>query len=144
MYTGVPHHLILIREIDEQMSGSGCCGRIEGDATLWSTDDCVFPERRDRMARVGEIYRAVRKAFGERVEITIIDPRNFISYLPLVARDAFRFRVPIGTALRAMASSSLSTAVLDGQLLFRNTLPSPDEVVSMVEARLEIDRVGIV
>jgi hypothetical protein len=138
----VAHHLILVREIDQQMSGSGCCGRIEGDAALWSTDGCVFPERRDRMTRMGEIYRAVRAAYPDSVEITIVDPRNYISFLPLVARDAMRYRVPITTALQAMASTSLSTAVLDAQLLFRGSLPTPEEVVSLIAERLRIHRVG--
>jgi hypothetical protein len=136
------HHLILIREIDQQMSGSGCCGRIEGDATQWGQDECVFVERRERMMRVGEVYRAVRHTFGDEVQISIVDPRNFVSLIPLVVRDAFRFHVPALTALRAMASVSLTTGILDAQLLFRGTLPSPAEVVDSIAGRLEIDRVG--
>ncbi|MEX2581960.1 MAG: hypothetical protein WD766_01725 [Gemmatimonadota bacterium] len=136
------HHLILVREIDQQMSGSGCCGRIEGDAAAWGSGGCVFPERREKMTRVGEVYRAVREEFGDRVEITIVDPRNFISFLPLVVRDAVRFHVPLGTALRAMASTSLSTGVFDGQILFERTLPTPPEVVELITKRLEIHHVG--
>jgi hypothetical protein len=138
----VTHHLILVREIDQQMSGSGCCGRLEGDAAGWSDSGCVFPERRERMERVGEIYRAVRAAYGAEVEITIIDPRNLVAFIPFVIRDALRFRVPVGTTLRALASASLSTAVLDGQLLYGGVIPSPEAVVRMIAGRLEIDRVG--
>lgn len=136
------HHLILVREVDQQMSGSGCCGRMEGDLVLWSDDGCVFPERRERMSRVGEIYRAVREAFGDRVRITMIDPRNLVSFLPLVLHDAIRYRVPALTALRALTSTSLSTGIFDGQVLYRGRIPLPQEVVARIEGRLEVDRVG--
>jgi hypothetical protein len=136
------HHLILVREIDQQMSGSGCCGRMEGDLALWGEGGCVFPERRERMTRVGEIYRSVRETFGDRVRITVVDPRNLISFIPLVLRDAFRYRVPILTALKAATSTSLSTGVFDGQVLYRGRIPSPAEVLERIQGRLEIDRVG--
>ncbi|HUE96481.1 MAG TPA: hypothetical protein VMN39_07460 [Longimicrobiaceae bacterium] len=136
------HHLILVREIDQQMSSSGCCGRIEGDAAFWGPDGCTFPDRREKMERVGEIYRAVRGTYGDAVTITIVDPRNFVSFLPLVARDAFRFGVPIGTALRALTATSLSTAVFDGQLLYAGRIPAPAEVLGLIRDRLHIARVG--
>ena len=136
------HHLILLREIDQQMSGSGCCGRIEGDAALWGEHGCVFPERREKMDRIGEIYRAVREAFGQEVEITIIDPRNLISFLPLVIRDAVRNRVPVGSALRAISSTSVSTGVFDGELLFSRSIPHPAEVVDVIAGRMAVHRVG--
>jgi len=136
------HHLILLRESDQQMSSSGCCGRLEGDAAFWSTDGCVFPERRETMNRIGEIYRAVRHTFGERVEITIIDPRNWISFVALLIRDAVRHRVPPLTVLRSILAANLTTGVLDGQLLFAPPLPSPASVVDLIAGRLSIDYVG--
>lgn len=137
------HHLILVRECDQQMSGSGCCGRIEGDATFWDTEGNVFAERRAKMNQVGEIYRAVRNAFGNDVEITVVDPRNLVSFLPLVVRDKFRFDVPVLTAIRAMGATSLSSAVFDGQVLYSGRMPEPDEVVELIANRLEIHRVGV-
>lgn len=136
------HHLILLREIDQQMSGSGCCGRVEGDAAWWGGDGCAFPERRATMDRMGEIYRAVRRAFPKEVEITIVDPRNLVSFIPLVVRDAVRNRVPVLTALQAVTSTSVATGVLDGQVLFSRTIPSPEEVVDTIAGRLSVERVG--
>lgn len=136
------HHLILVREMDQQMSGSGCCGRLEGDLIHWSDDGCVFSERREKMNRVGAIYRAVREAFGDAVEITMVDPRNLVSFLPLVARDAWRNEVPFLDAMKAVFSNSLSTAVFDGQLLYTGRIPQPDEVVDLITRRMSIDRVG--
>ena len=138
------HHLILVREADQQMSGSGCCGRIEGDAVLWDRSGRIFAERREKMLRVGEIYRAVRAAFGQEIEITIVDPRNVVSFVPLVCRDAVRHKVPFSTALRAMTATSLSSAVFDGQVLYSYVIPPPEHVVRMINERLEIDRVGMI
>ena len=101
------HHLILVRELDSQACG---CGRLEGKAM--ESYAAMFPERRETLKRVGEIYRAVREEFGDMMEITVLDPRNFISYLPLVIRDAVRFRVPLGTAMKARSSSGASSSAL--------------------------------
>jgi hypothetical protein len=131
------HHLILVREMEAQMSG---CGRLEGAAMERYSAD--FPERRETMSRIGAIYRAARARFGNQLEITLLDPRNFIAFVPLVIRDAVRFGVPVGTALRALGSSSLATGVLDGQMIFSGIAPTPDEVIEMIESRLVIHRVG--
>lgn len=138
------HHLILVREIDQQMSGSGCCGRVEGDLTGWvgSGEKCFFPERRALMDSIGAIYRAVRREFGEQVEITVVDPRNQLAFLPLVLRDAMRFRVPLLTALQAAFSASVATGILDGQVLFRGEVPSADEALACIAGRLDIHAVG--
>ena len=130
------HHLILVRECDQQMSGSGCCGRLEGDLTQWNGSGSVFPERRERMSHVGTIHREVRKTFGDRLEITIVDPRNQISLVLLIIRDAFRYRVAPREVLRALLSSSLSTGILDGQLLYRSRIPPPLEVVDAIAGRI--------
>jgi hypothetical protein len=136
------HHLILVREIDEQMSGSGCCGRIEGDLARWDPSGCVFPERRERMIGVGTLYRAVRERFGDRVEITIVDPRNQISLGPLVVRDAIRYRVPLRAVLRSLTSASVSTGIFDGRLVFGRRIPRPDELLDEMAAQMNASRSG--
>lgn len=138
------HHLILVREFDQQMSGSGCCGRVEGDMTRWvhGGSEHFFPERRMLMDRFGAIYRAVREAFGAEVQITVLDPRNQISFLPLIVRDAFRYRVPALTALGTALSASISTGIFDGQILFRGEVPTPEAVVERIRGRLQVHHVG--
>ncbi len=135
------HHLILIREYGG-WGGSGCCGRIDSSGAVWETDRCLFAEGRTRMEGVGAIRRAVLDAFGTAVEVTIIDPRNIITFVPLVIRDAIRNGVPLGTMLRAILSASLSSAVFDGQLLYSREVPAPAEVVERIGGRMTIDRVG--
>jgi hypothetical protein len=133
------HHLILLREVDHRYS-VGPCGRPDCEASA-DRCPCVPPDRRDRVARIGEIYRAVRERFGDEVEITVIDPRNVFAYAWLLVRDALRFRVPAGTTLRALAANSVSSAVFDGQLLFQGTPPPPSRVVDLILGRLVVFRV---
>lgn len=94
--------------------------------------------------RMGEVYRAVRRTFGDRVEITMVDPRNFISLWPLVLRDAVRHHVPLRNALRSISASTLSTGIFDGQVIFSGRVPDPAEVVETISALLQVDRVGTV
>jgi hypothetical protein len=137
------HHLILIRET-EGMGGPGCCSRIGSDGAIWGSDRAVFTERRERSHQLGEILRAIRDAFGHEVEVTIVDPRNLVSFIPLVIRDAIRHRVPVATALRALSSTSVMTGVFDGQLLFSGEIPTTDEVMRRISGRMSIDRVGAI
>jgi hypothetical protein len=124
------------------MSGSGCCGRIEGDLARWDPSGCVFPERRERMIGIGNLYRAVRERFGDRVAITIVDPRNQMSLAPLLLRDAVRYRVPLPAVLRSLTSTSVATGIFNGQLLFTRRIPQPDEVIDEMATRMNASRSG--
>jgi len=137
------HHLILIRET-EGMGGPGCCSRIGSDGAIWGSDRAVFSERQERCDRLGEILQAIRNQFGHEIEVTIVDPRNIVSFIPLVVRDAVRNRVPVATALRAISSTSVMTGVFDGQLLFSGKIPPAGEVIEQIAGRMTIDRVGAV
>jgi hypothetical protein len=131
------HHLVLIREADKQGAGSTCCG-LEGDVVTWDTDGPIFRERRERMLQMGAIYRAVRGAFPDRVEITVLDPRNFLALAAILARDVVRFGLPLRTLLRNVAASGLATGIFDGELLFQGTPASPQEVVDAIAVRIEL------
>lgn len=138
------HHLILIREIDEQMSGSGCCGRVEGDLRHWvgERERCFFPERRALMDSFGALYRAVKAEFGEEVRVSVVDPRNQLSLVPMIVRDAVRYRVPALTAVQSVLSVGVCSAVFDGQLLFRRELPPVGRVLELIRGRRRVVRVG--
>ena len=58
--------MILIREWEQQMSSSGCCGRLEGDVLLQQGVRC-FPERRETMEEMGPLYRALRERWADEI-----------------------------------------------------------------------------
>jgi hypothetical protein len=68
----------------------------------------------------------------------VIEPVNVVAFVPLVLRDAFRYRVSFGATLRALFSNSFATGVLDGRVLYSGVAPPPAEVVGMVASRLDV------
>ena len=131
------HHLILVREGDPEITGSvGCCCRVSRDDVRWSSWTGNRSEPAESITRFGELYRALRQAFGNRLEITVLDPRNVIAFVPLVVRDAVRYRVPLRAALRAVGATSFATGVLDGRLVYSGVAPAPAEVLRLVAERL--------
>lgn len=130
------HRLILVREWDAQVTGSGCCGKIGGGYEL--CDRGEFHRAREEMELVGDVYGALHAAFGDQIELTVVDPRNTAFLLPVVYRDARRGGASRREALRAMSRATANSAVvLDGKVLFDGRIPpSPTEAVAAVRAEL--------
>jgi hypothetical protein len=124
--------VILVREWEQQMSSSGCCGRIEGDV-LGHGEQRVFAERREIMERMGPVYRAVRTRFGDAVELLVVDPRNQIVLVPRLVRDAIRYRVGWRQVLGTLRGLSTVTVIVNGRLFARGAWPEPRFLVTHLE-----------
>lgn len=124
--------VVLVREWEQQMSGSGCCGRLEGDV-LGAGGDRVFAERRAIMEAMGPLYRRLKTRFGDELDLLVVDPRNQISLIPRLARDFWRYGVGWGEALRTLRDLSTSTIVVNGRLFARGGWPSAEAVVVHIE-----------
>jgi len=139
--------VLLIREWEQQMSSSGCCGRLEGDflASGAGGEPC-FVERRRIMEEMGPLYRGLRAAYGDAVDVEVVDPRSFPTLLSLLVRDWMRHRVGIGAALRTLAGVTVTSVVVNGRLLARGSWPSVDAVAERlgpVPKRAEESHVGV-
>ncbi len=123
--------VILIREWEEQLSGSGCCGRVEGDF-LTSKGEPIFRERRACMEAMAPLSRALRERFGDTIELQVVDPRNsFLVFLLL--RDFWAFRVGLVEALKTIGRIPIQAVIVNGRLLSRGEWPDPIEVVQILE-----------
>lgn len=139
------HRVILVREWEQQLSSSGCCGRIEGDFLDFGEGagngagagpaGRAFPGRRAEMERAGRLYRALKDRWGDRVEIRIVDPRNLLVLVPTLYRDARHHGASIPEALGSLLRLSVNCVVVDGRVVARNRWPEPGEVVRALEAR---------
>ncbi len=109
------------------MSSSGCCGRLEGDFLVQGGERC-FPERRAAMEAMGPLYRDLRSRYGSALEITVVDPRNLISVIPLLLRDARAHGVGVLSAIRTLFRIKMNTVVVNGRLLARGTWPDSAKV----------------
>ena len=123
--------VILIREWEMQMSSSGCCGRLEGDFLVQRGERC-FPERRSVMEAMGPLYRDLRARYGDELEINVVDPRNLISVIILLLRDARAHRVGMVEVLRTLFRLKVNTVVVNGRLLARGRWPEPADVFAVL------------
>ncbi len=126
--------VILIREWAEQLTGSGCCGRLEGDFARCDGQP-VFAERREVMERMGLVYRGLKEQFGDAVEIQVVDPRN-AALLFLLLRDSWTFRVGLGAALAMLFRIPKQAVVVNGRLADRTDDPDPRRIAQIVDAQM--------
>lgn len=130
--------VILVREWEQQLSSSGCCGRIEGDfLDFGEAGERPFSGRRDEMECAGDLYRAVKARYGDRVDVRIVDPRNLLGLLPTVLGDARRHGASLPEALWSLLRLSVNTVVVNGRIVARNRWPDPAELFRELEDVVE-------
>lgn len=134
------HRVLLVRELDAQVSASGCCGRLGGEGSEIG-DGRDYAHNRVEMEAMGRVYRALKEALFDRdVGITVVDPRNALWLLPAIVRDARRrgVRLSISKTLASVRRGiSYNAVLLDGKVLFSGRVPAPEEAVRAVFAELE-------
>lgn len=123
--------VLFVREWEQQMSSSGCCGRLEGDFLNWNGSSC-FPERRRIMEEAGSVYREIREKYGDTVELRIVDPRNWPALLPILVRDFRRHHVPIREALKTLTGLTVNALVVNGRLVSQGDWPDQERVAGVL------------
>ena len=125
--------VILIREWEEQLSGSGCCGRVEG-RFMKQGGEPAFPERRASMVAMAPLYRVLRERAGSAIDLQVVDPRNLLSMLFLLARDFWAFRVAPREALGTLWRLPVQGVVVNGRLVARGEWPDPAHIAGIIDA----------
>lgn len=135
--TDMEHRLILVRETDAQMSGSGCCGRLGGENDELGDAETYAHTRRE-MESMGEVYRALkRELFDEDVSFEMVDPRNMVWLVPAIMRDGRRHGRRVSeTISQVRRGIAYNSVILDGKVLFHGHVPSPEDAVAAVRAEL--------
>jgi len=88
----------------------------------------AFPERRAVMEAMGPLYRDLRERYGDAVQVQVLDPRNFISMLPLLVRDFRAHGVGVAEALWTLCRLPINGVVVNGRLLSSGRWPDADEL----------------
>ncbi len=135
--------IIIICDRPEIVTGSGCCGKLEGDKELLGTDE-LFKKIRVHQEQFGVLHRTVRRLFRRecddgRVALASADPRNQLYLWPKLIGDAFRYRPGFRSALvTAFQFFSLPAVIVNGRVLTRRgeTL-TPDQLCHAVSQILE-------
>jgi hypothetical protein len=132
------HRAVLVREWDEQLSGSGCCGRLGGVGSELG-ERATYDHIRADMEAMGAVYRALRAAFPPEVlAVEVVDPRNMVWLVPALVRDARRRGLPGRDVWGLLRRGVRQHAVIvDGALVHPGgTPPDPEAVVAAVRREL--------
>lgn len=133
-----PHRVLLVREWDQQVGGSGCCGRLNTSSVEALCDNAPSPYAgaREDMQRVGAIYRTLRERLDPaEVEVTVVDPRNTVWLLPTIWGDGRRRGLSVRSRLRQMNRGTAPCAVVCDGLVVASDVPE-EQAVEAVEADL--------
>ena len=83
---------------------AGCCGCLSYSAE----DKASFPKLQENIERVGEILRALRDRYGDKVEVALVDPRNILAFW-----DNIRFRIRPSTPAWILGGKKIFEGVPD-------------------------------
>lgn len=126
--------IILVRETDAQLTGSGCCGKLEGDNAKFC-DSYVFAESRQIKETMGDLLRALRKKFSDAIEITVVDPRNFLYLYPKILKDNWKYRPSVKSALKAIFMMvAVPSIVINGEIYRTSDFASKEEIAERIES----------
>ena len=137
--------VILICESAEQLTGSGCCGKLDGDDP--AVRDRGLFEETDRDRRdLGVLHRAIRRFFPdedgrEQVSVVTVDPRNQLYLASKLVRDVFRYRPGWREGFFAVLQLfSVPAVVVNGRVISRGGRPpDPDAVCHEIRQHLPED-----
>jgi len=131
--------VLLVRQWDQQVGGSGCCGRFSSVAaeSVCATGEDPYAHARVDMEAMGAVYRALRERFADDdLEVTVVDPRNTAWLLPAVWHDARRRGMSRRAVLRQVHRATSPCAVVCDGLVVATDVAGPEEAVAVVEADL--------
>ena len=125
--------VILIRENAETLTCSNCAGTLEGIDAFGTCQVPDYEPIRALMMQMGQLYQALRREFGNRIEIEIVDPRNALYLLPVLMVDYRRFHPPLGSFLKTLFFGvGPASIIVNATAVYTGTLPSPQQLVNKV------------
>jgi hypothetical protein len=129
--------LIFIRETAEQLTGSGCCGKVEGDAADSDTTADYSATRADQQSQAA-LISFIRDRFdtegAQAPDITIVDPRNQLYLGPKLIREVFRHRPRCLSGLRTLLQCfAVPAIILNGRVIASgNATPDPEDICNTI------------
>jgi hypothetical protein len=130
--------ILLIRENAETLTCSNCGGTLEGIDAFGRRRVPDYEPIRSLMVQMGQLYQALRREFGDRVNVEVVDPRNSIYLFPVLLVDYWRYRPPLGRFLRTLfLGVTPASIIVNATTLCAGSLPSPQELVNKVSQRVK-------
>jgi hypothetical protein len=95
------HSVLIIRESEEQLTGSDCCGLLKGDFSK-ENGKPVFNYIHDKNNLINDLGNFLNSKNNSQLEIKYIDPRNQVYLIPKLLKDVFNYKPPILKALKTL------------------------------------------
>jgi len=132
--------IILIRETDAQLTGSGCCGKLEGDNAKFN-DSFVFAETRKIKETMGDVFQTLTKRFSDSIEMSVVDPRNFLYLYPKILKDVFVFRPSLKSTLKALFMMiAVPSIIINGEIFRTSDFSNNEEVAQRIESLITANK----
>ena len=132
--------IILIRETDAQLTGSGCCGKLEGDNAKFN-DSFVFAETRKIKETMGDVFQTLTKRFSDSIEMSVVDPRNFLYLYPKILKDVFVFRPSLKSTLKAFFMMiAVPSIIINGEIFRTSDFSNNEEVAQRIESLITANK----
>ena len=132
--------IILIRETDAQLTGSGCCGKLEGDNAKFN-DSFVFAETRKIKETMGDVFQTLTKRFSDSIEMSVVDPRNFLYLYPKILKDVFVFRPSLKSTLKALFMMiAVPSIIINGEIFRTSDFSNNEEIGQRIESLITANK----
>jgi len=132
--------IILVRETDAQLTGSGCCGKLEGDNAKFS-NAFVFSETRQIKEALGDVMQSLTKRFSDSIEISVVDPRNFLYLYPKILKDVLVFRPSLKSTLKALFMMiAVPSIIINGEIFRTSDFSTNEEVAQRIESLIQVTK----
>ncbi len=126
------HSLIFIRENEGQLTGSDCCGKLEGD-WLVQNGQPIFKQQRTILSDIAPLFLEVKNKYSDDIDISQVDPRNQLFLTPKIFLDIWRKKKYSRASFRSLFMLyRLPAIIFDGELLFSGRIPSKQELISQL------------
>lgn len=127
--------ILLVRESAEQLTGSGCCGKLEGTAAFQKRNN-LFPNTFNNKCVFGELYILLRDRYAQDdIEVTMVDPRNVWYLIPGLIKDILLYRPAWNDAVRTLFCAFRVPAVIcNGRVLISGDIPSIQQLAEQIHS----------
>lgn len=82
---------------------------------------------RQIMEKAGSLYRQVKENLKEEIDISIVDPKNFIYLIPKIIIDGIKNKRPMLEIIKTLFTHPVPCIFCEGQVIFKKEIPTFEE-----------------
>jgi hypothetical protein len=127
------HSIIFILESEGQLTGSDCCGKLEGDWRL-EQGQSIFNQQRKVITDVAPLFLVIREKYQDKFDISQVDPRNQLFLFPKIVSLILHFKHFSLASLRGLFMIyRLPAIIINGEVKYSGQLPTEAELIAHLD-----------